>query len=192
MQLGIVALLCALILAATGAGGSVCRSLGIRTPYAMLYLLLMLLLSGLEFRVSGEFSFHPAAVLTAVLLGVYCCRNTGMRGLSYGLALAFAGGLALRFAGSLPTREPGLIYALAVLPVSVILYEQPPAALFTAAAAPLFLAFWEAALELYAFGYTVVRWGAGSAFDAQMIALLLCALLLFAIRRSRVRQTDRM
>lgn len=187
MQLGVVALICILLLCAFGIGGDVCRTLKLRTWLAVLLATLLLPLNLLEWRLYAEFSLNPAALFCAAALGAFCWRAHGRRSFLQALALALVAGLAIRFAAYVPTPEKGLLYALVILPFSGLLYEEPKAALFAAAASPLLLAFWEAALDLYAFGYTMVRWGVGNAFDAQMIAILLTALLLFAFQKLKRR-----
>lgn len=183
MRLGVVLMCCLFILCFTRAAEKPLLRLGHTCASWAAISLMLLALNAFTLRPLVELSINPASILLCVLTALAAMKSSGFLSLLKALALAVPAGLLmlaisrLMASGYINLAEPGLVLALCGTVFMAMLRQSPAAALFGVSLAPLLLAVFEAALDLYAFGYTVMLLGTPVAFDAQVAGLFLTGML---------------
>lgn len=168
----------------TGAVQTPLKRLELSGGHVALLCVLLLIANNFVLRPIAEFSINPAALLLIILVGVYAGKRLDtLQILQAFVGALFAGLLMLALsrmhaAGRVTLPEPGLFLGVCALPFVLLLRRAPAAALFCASLAPLMLSLLEAALDLYAFGYTILAFGSPLSFDAQIAGVLLAGMLL--------------
>ena len=190
MHLSVVLLLCLFILCVSGAARRPLMHLELRDSSWAALSLLLLAANAFKIRPVFEFSLNPASLLLLIAAGA-CTRSCTGGKLIQAIALAAPASLCML----LVTRqyvsiawnlaEPGLVLALICVVFLLPIRSTPQAALFGAALAPFLLGFWEAGLDLYAFGYAIVDIGSPVAFDAQVTGMFILGLLLSLPKRRK-------
>lgn len=184
MHLSAILLICLCILCLTRAIEAPLHRLGLSVFYVGLLSIVLLIASYYTLRPLTEFSINPAALLLVFFVGIYAGKRLDTLRILQAFAGALFAGLLMLLLSRLITAErlnlwePGLFLGLCMVPFGWLLRREPAAALFCAALAPLILSLLEAALDLYAFGYTILVFGAPLAFDAQIAGIMLMGLLL--------------
>lgn len=197
MRLGIVLLWCLFLLCITRTAQRPLAALSLRDSSWAALSLLLLCANAFVFRPVTEFGLNPAALILCIATGTAASRNCkGMR-VMQAIACAVPASLCmlalsrLQTAGAIALPEPGLFLALAGLLFLLPLRDAPAAALFGMSVAPILLGFWNAGLDLYSFGYTVMDIGLDLAFDAQVAGLFLAGIL-FSLLAYRKRPAEHM
>ncbi len=194
MHLGVVLLLCLFILCVSGAARRPLNTMELKDSSWAALSLLLLAANAFEVRPVFEFSLNPASLLLLIAAGA-CTRSCTGGKLLQAIALAAPASLCMLLitrqyvSAAMAVTEPGLLLALICVIFLLPLRSTPQAALFGAALAPFLLGFWEAGLDLYAFGYAIVEIGSPVAFDAQVAGMFLLGLLLSLPRRRKAGET---
>ncbi len=190
MHLSVVLLICLFILCVTGAARRPLKNLELKDSSWAALSLLLLAANAFHIRPVLEFSLNPAAVLLLIAAGA-CTRSCTGGKLLQAIALAAPASMCMLLitrqyvSAAIDLPEPGLVLALICVIFLLPLRSTPQAALFGASLAPFLLGFWEAGLDLYAFGYAIVEIGSPTAFDAQVASMVLLGLLFSLPRRHK-------
>lgn len=190
MHLSVVLLLCLFILCVSGAARRPLKTLELKDSSWAALSLLLLAANALTVRPVFEFILNPASLLLLIAASA-CTRSCSGGKLMQAIALAAPASMCMLLitrqyvSAALAVTEPGLLLALISVIFLLPLRATPQAALFGAALAPFLLGFWEAGLDLYAFGYAIVELGSPIAFDAQVAGMFLLGLLLSLPRKRK-------
>ncbi len=190
MYLSVVLLLCLFILCVSGAARRPLKALQLKDSSWAALSLLLLAANAFKIRPVFEFVLNPASLLLLIAASA-CTRSCTGGKLMQAIALAAPASLCMLLitrmyvSAAWDIPEPGLALALICVVFLLPLRSTPQAALFGAALAPFLLGFWEAGLDLYAFGYAIVEIGSPVAFDAQVSGMFLLGLLLSLPKRRK-------
>lgn len=178
MQFGVVLLFCLFILCVSRCVETPLRLLKLDIGHVAALSLLLLALNAFAIQPIQEMIFNPASLLLCALSCIWSLKKGGSVRTLQAVVSAIASSLLMLLLSRLPLPEPGLFLACCCLPFVLLLRTAPPAAFFTATLAPMLLCVYHTALELHAYGYSILELTSTTGFDAQVAGLLLTGGLL--------------